>query len=197
MKENEHTDEPLENVEVEQAEEEATLSLSDIEHEQLERFKKDATEYKKKYLLSIAELENMRKRLQKEKQDMMKFCEERLLLDFIQPIDNLESALSFTDHMSDDTKTWAQGFQMLLNQFKAILEEHNVSSFNSTDAVFDPEKHEAVEAVETDEFKENTIIEVLLQGYTRGAKVIRPARVKVAKRKEKITEETTTTETGE
>lgn len=138
-------------------------------------------ECKDKYLRLLAEMENTRKRLQKEKQDMTRFAVENLIAEVLTPVDNLENALSFTEKMSDETKLWATGFQMILSQFKDVLQQNGVAPFHSKGAQFDPHKHEAVEMEETDKFPAGTIIQEFVRGYKSGDRIVRPARVKVAK----------------
>lgn len=141
----------------------------------------EIVDYKDKYLRLLADVENTRKRMQKEKLESMRYAIENVLADIIGPVDSLESALKVADQMSDDVKNWATGFQMILTQFKNTLEENGVVSFTSEGELFDPHKHEAVEVEETDEADEGTILKEFVKGYRCGDRVIRPARVKVAK----------------
>jgi molecular chaperone GrpE len=83
--------------------------------------------------------------------------------------------------MSDDTRNWAKGFEMILNQFKEMLENHNVRPFHSMGQKFDPNLHEAVEMEETTEHEDGVILKEFLKGYKSGDRVLRAARVKVAK----------------
>ncbi|MDN3505033.1 MAG: nucleotide exchange factor GrpE [Rhabdochlamydiaceae bacterium] len=158
------------------------MTMSDLQMEQLKAAQKEAREFKEKYLHSLAELENTRKRLQKEKGEMTKFAAENIILEFLTPIDNFENALSFTDQMNDETKNWAMGFKMLMNQFKDVLSTHGVESFSSEGKQFDTDIHEAVEVEETNDIAEGTIVKEFLCGYKRGDRILRAARVKVAKK---------------
>src|SRR5690242_15227763 len=74
-------------------------------------------EWKDKYLRAIAEMENMRKRLQKERQEMMRFGIENAIAEFLPAIDNFENALRFAEGANPEVKSWALGFEMLLSQF--------------------------------------------------------------------------------
>ena len=152
------------------------------------QLKKRRAEFKEKYLSSLAELENTRKRLQKEKGEMTKFAAENIILEFLTPIDNFENALGFTDQMNEETKNWAMGFEMLLNQFKDVLSTHGTEPFSSEGKTFDTDMHEAVEVEETDDIAEGTIVKEFLCGYKRGDRILRHARVKVAKKPKKETE---------
>jgi molecular chaperone GrpE len=141
-------------------------------------------EYKNKYMRLLAESENARKRLQKEKQELTKYAVENVIIEFLHPLDHFQHALRFVNNASAEVKNWALGFEMILTQFKNVLAQHGVTTYESTGQKFDPHLHEAVEMVETEEYPPGTIIEELSKGYKIGDKAIRVARVKVAKRKE-------------
>lgn len=138
-------------------------------------------DWKDKYMRALAEQENMRKRMQKEKQDMARFGIENAIAEFIPAIDNLENALRFAEAAAGEIKNWAMGFEMILSQFKEVLHNHGIVSFHSEGNTFDPEYHEAVEIVETTEYPDGTIMHEFTKGYKSSIRTIRPARVKVAK----------------
>ncbi len=144
--------------------------------------REEAVDYKDKYLRMLAEIENSRKRMQKEKQESVRFAKERLLIEIIKPIDQFENALSHSDKTSHEINQWALGFRMILEQFKEILTEHGISSFHSEGKLFNPEEHEAVEMEENSSLPEGTVIKEFDKGYRCGNRIIRPARVKVAKK---------------
>lgn len=154
-----------------------------ITDEELKGLQREVIDYKDKYLRLLADAENSRKRLQKERQEITRYATESLVLDFLHPLDNLENALRFAQDMSDEVRNWAFGFQMILTQFKDILAQNGITSFDSQGKPFDPHFHEAIEMVESTETP-GTIIEQCVIGYQMGDRVIRPARVKVAKAKE-------------
>jgi molecular chaperone GrpE len=147
----------------------------------LQSLRTEATEYKDKYLRLLAETENLRKRMQKERQEMTQYAIGNIVLDFLQPIDNLENALRFANQMSEEVRNWALGFQMILTQFKDALANNGIVCMESKGSAFDPHKHEAVEMIETTEYPEGVIVEECTRGYIMGERTIRPARVKVAK----------------
>lgn len=154
------------------------VTITDIE---LEKLKSELKEYRDKYLHALAESENARKRLQKEKQEMIQYALQNIIADFLNPIDHMENALKYTQQMSDEVKRWAMGFQMILTQFKDVLSDNGVSPFISEGTPFDPHLHEAVETVDTADAAPGTVVQESLRGYKMGERVIRPARVKVAK----------------
>ena len=138
-------------------------------------------DYRDKYLRQLAEMENMRKRLHKEKNETTQYAVSNLLAEFLSPIDHMETALKHTENMSDDVKHWGLGFKMILTQFKDVLSMNGVEPMHVLGKVFDPHLHEAIEAIETANALPGTIVEECVKGYKMGDKVIRPARVKVAK----------------
>jgi len=179
---NKHDEQPAENptppVEEKPQRQPVNVTITDIELEQL---KKEAAEFKDKYQRALAEAENARKRLQKERQELIQYALQNVLVDFLIPIDHLENALQFTQQASPEVKHWALGFQMILNQFKDVLSNNGVTGFESVGKHFDPHRHEAIETEVTTEVAPGTIVQETLKGYKMGDRIIRPARVKVAK----------------
>jgi len=146
-------------------------------------------ECKDKYLRLLAEQENLRKRLQKENQEIVRYAIENTISDVIPIIDNFENALNFAKESTPEVKQWAAGFQMLLGQFKDVLHNNGIVAYHSVGNHFDPHYHEAVEIVETFDHPDNTILEEFAKGYKSQNRTIRPARVKVAKHPPKSTDE--------
>lgn len=145
----------------------------------------EVTDYRDKYLRLLAEMENSRKRMQKEKMETMRFAIDNVLAEILIPIDSLENALKAATQMSDEVRNWAMGFEMILSQFKDVLSQNGVTAFTSEGTLFDPHLHEAVETEESEEMTEGTITKEFVKGYRCGERIIRPARVKVAKRLQK------------
>lgn len=166
----------------EEKQEPETISISELQQEQMRKSLEDATEYKNKYLSALAELENTRKRLQKEKQEMMKFAVENVICDFLAPLDNIENAMGFTDQMSEETQNWVNGFKMLVGQLREVITQHGVTPFSCKGQSFDPYMHEAVEVEEREDIEEGVILEEFVKGYKIGDRIVRPAKVKVSKK---------------
>ena len=134
-----------------------------------------------KYLRLLAETENTRNRMQKEKQESLTFAIENTITEFLPLIDNFENALNFASNSSEEVKNWAIGFDMILSQIKDILNDHDIVSYNSLGNKFDPHLHEVVEIIESDEHEPGSVIEEFAKGYKSSNRTIRPARVKVTK----------------
>lgn len=134
-----------------------------------------------KYLRLLAESENARKRMQKERQELTKYAVENVISEFLNPLDSFEKALKFAESGSEEVKRWAIGFEMILGQFKQVLANHGVEEYESLGKHFDPHFHEALEVVETNDYKPGIIVHEFAKGYKIGDRVVRVARVKVAK----------------
>jgi molecular chaperone GrpE len=146
-------------------------------------------DYKNKYLLLLADMENTRKRMSREKIESVKYSLDNIVSDLLTPLDNLENALKHTknDNASAELKNWALGFEMILNQFKDSLAEHGVKTFDSLGAKFDPHQHQALEMI-TSEGPEGVVLEECVKGYKREDRIIRHAQVKVSKKTNPIEE---------
>ena len=148
-----------------------------------------AEDFKDKYVRTLAEMENMRKRLQKEKQEMLRFGIDQVVSEFLPAIDGLENALAFADQASAEVKNWATGFKMLLAQFKDVLQANDIAAFHAEGRPFDPVYHEAVETQETTEHPPGTILKEFSKGYKSRERILRPARVLVSKQPKITTQE--------
>lgn len=171
---------------VEKKEEEKTTTVAQIE---LESLRKEAAEYKEKYLHLLADAENARKRLVKERDGIVQYAIENVILDFLHPIDHLENALKFTEDASDEVKHWAAGFNMIMHQLKDVLANNGIIQIDAKDQEFDPHLHEAVEMVVTDKHPPGIVVEEQARGYKIGDRVLRPSRVVVSKAPEEKEEQ--------
>ena len=155
-------------------------------NEAVEKQEEVLEDYKDKYLRLLAEVDNTRKRMHKEKQEMIRFTTENVMTELLLPIDNLENALKCTDSLSSELKNWAQGFSMILGQFKEVLSHHGITPFASEGEMFDPTLHYAIESEESDSIPEGTILKEFVKGYRSKEHIIRPAKVKVAKKAKQV-----------
>jgi molecular chaperone GrpE len=182
------TEEPAMPIAAETAEESSNAAAEAALDNEIEQMRLQAAEYKDKYLRGLAESENSRKRMQKERQELVQYAIQNALADFLSPIDHLENALQFAHQAAPEVQHWAVGFQMILGQFKDALVANGVTTIESVGKPFDHNLHEAIEMVETDQFPAGIVIEETLRGYKIGERLLRPARVKVAKASEPVTE---------
>ncbi len=155
----------------------AQLELSQAKGRELMEKLKDTHE---RMLRANADLENFKKRAQKEKEEIQKFGAERLLKDFLPVIDNLERALEHAKTATefDSLKT---GVAMTRKQFEDALGRHGVKGVSSVGQPFDPRLQEAMQQVETTDLPPNHVVAELVRAYTLNDRLIRPALVMVSK----------------
>ena len=151
---------------------------------QLKEAQRLAEEFKDKYLRAHAELDNTRKRLIKEKEEYVRFANEDLLSQILYVVDNFDRALG---HMNGTQKVSSilEGIKIIQKQFHSLLEQNGVKRIESLGKKFDPAVHEAIEHVETDEDKEGVVMEEIQAGYMLNNRLLRPAAVKVGKKRAK------------
>ncbi|NQT95811.1 MAG: nucleotide exchange factor GrpE [Candidatus Omnitrophica bacterium] len=136
-----------------------------------------------KLLRLQAEFDNFRKRSFKEKQEFIKYANEGLVLDLVGMLDNFERSIKAADQKKD-FKLLHQGVDMVARQLHKLLEEKGLKKIKSVGEKFDPNKHEAIEVVDSEDAEEGQILDELQPGYMLNERVIRPAMVKVVKSKE-------------
>lgn len=135
-----------------------------------------------KMLRAVADLENYKKRALKEKEEIQKFGSEKLLRDFLPVVDNFDRALEHA-RTSGDLESLKKGVEMTRKLFEDTLAKHGVKSFSSKGQPFDPTRHEAMSAAETDELPPNHVHSEYLRGFTLNDRLVRPALVVVTKAK--------------
>lgn len=137
----------------------------------------EVSEIKDKHLRLAADFENFRKRARRDQQEARQFGTEKLLGDLLPALDNLARALS---HGVDESNPVLQGVLMVSKQFTDILSNYGVTSFDSLNETFDPEKHEAIGQVPTPDVPLGCVAEEIQKGYFLHGRLIRPAQVIVA-----------------
>ena len=133
-----------------------------------------------KLLRTQAEFENYKKRIEKEKSDLRKYAGEGILREIIHTVDNLEMAITHASE-SDQSKSISEGIEIILKQLLKSLERFGVKSFISIGEMFDPNRHEAVVQMESEEHEPNTIIAESQKGYFLHDRLLRPALVTVTR----------------
>lgn len=130
-----------------------------------------------------ADFENTKKRLQREKEDTIKFANERLLIEILPIVDNLDRAMASLSEGHDPAKVM-QGLKLAQEELHQVLESHGVKVIPAVGETFNPQFHEAVAAVESADTKEETVLDEIQRGYTLNGRLIRPSRVRISKTKE-------------
>ena len=153
--------------------------------QELERERRLASEYKEHLQRLAADFENYRKRVEKEREDFVKFSKEDLVYELLSILDNFEMALHHVKNTTEPKKI-IEGIELVGRQFHNILKKEGLQVIETKGKKFDPHIHEAIMHEETDKHPEGLIIEELRKGYTLSDKIIRPAQVKIAKRKKEV-----------
>lgn len=145
---------------------------------------REAKENYDRFLRQTAELENFKKRAAREKADAVRYANETLIRDLLQVIDNLERAVEHAQG-GGNGKPLVEGVTMVLKGFLDVLARHGVTLISAKGQSFDPEKHEAIAQIETDQVQPNTVVEEHHKGYYLFDRLLRPSLVTVAKPPEK------------
>ena len=168
---------PPEDKKAEEAQPE-TFTVTREQMEKMEGLAKSLAEEHDKYLRLAAEYDNYRKRTAKEKEGIYANAKIDTIQGMLPVYDNLERGLAqFKDEGDDPHK---KGLEMIFNQYKEALTKLGVTPIDCVGKEFDPERHNAVMHIEDESLGENTVAEVLQQGFMLGEKVLRFAIVKVA-----------------
>ena len=168
---------PPEEQKAEEAQPE-TFTVTREQMEKMEGLAKQLAEEHDKYLRLAAEYDNYRKRTAKEKESIYADAKIDTIKGMLPVYDNLERGLAqFKDEDNDPHK---KGLEMIFSQYKEALTKLGVTPIDCVGKEFDPERHNAVMHIEDESYGENTVAEVLQQGFMLGEKVLRFAIVKVA-----------------
>jgi len=134
-----------------------------------------------KYIRSVAELDNVRKRARKDNEEARIDAQTRVLREMLPVIDNLERAVAHASQSGDGASGLLEGIQLVLRQFAQALERCNVHAVAAKGLPFDPSQHEAVSQIVTADAPAGSVVEVMQTGYRIGERLLRPALVVVAK----------------
>lgn len=169
---------PLDSeVEAEETEAAAAEETQEKEPSPLEKAEAMLREANDKFLRTLAEYDNFRKRSQKEKEAAYGDSKAGVLAEFLPVLDNFERAVSNKDASLED---YQKGIDMIFTQFRDILTKLGVEEFGEVGDEFDPNIHNAVMHTDDENEKDNVIVEVFSKGYRLSDRILRPAMVKVA-----------------
>lgn len=163
---------------------EATEALETLETAQVEP-KKEEIDFKAKYFYIAAEMDNYRKRMEREKENLLKYGNEKVLSDLLQVVDNFERTIEMLKPDVDQkVKNIVTGLDMVRKQFIDALSKHGLTPVDSVGKDFDPNFHEALAQEYAEGKKPNEIVKEFQKGYTLNGRLIRPSKVVVASDKQ-------------
>lgn len=153
---------------------------TEVAQEDMESLKEALNQKNEALLRTVAEYQNYRKRVEKEKQDLIKYANEKIMKDLIGVNDNFERAIGAIDRENQEIAGVISGIEMIKKNFDDILERYGVKEIEAEGHEFNPEHHHAVMTEDREGAPGNTVLEVFQKGYTLHERVIRPAMVKVS-----------------
>ncbi len=152
------------------------------EDAEVKKLKEENEILKDKFLRVNAEMQNMRRRMEEEKANLLKYEGEDLVKKLLPIVDNFERAISMDDtNLEDEVSKFLSGFKMIYGNLNSTLQSYEVVAMDILNKPFDPNTMEAVLAEEVEGVEPNIVVDVLQKGYTYKGKVIRHAMVKVSK----------------
>lgn len=147
--------------------------------------KKEEVDYKAKYFYIAAEMDNYRKRMEREKENLLKFGNERVMSDLIQVVDNFDRMIDMLRPDEDQKiKNMVTGLDMVRKQFLDTLSKHGLSTVEAVGKDFDPNFHEALAQEYAEGKKPNEVIKEFQKGYTLNGRLVRPSKVVVSSDKQ-------------
>jgi molecular chaperone GrpE len=158
--------------------------VKDVTEEEVLQHKplKQDEDFKAKYYYLAAEIENMKRRSEREKENLLKFGNERILSSLIGVVDNFDLSVNALRADNDDKiKNIVKGIDMVRGQFLDILKQNGLTTVDSLGKIFDPNFHEAVAQAPADGKKEDEIVQEYQKGYVLNGRLVRAAKVVVAK----------------
>ena len=158
---------------------EETVELKKADYEKLLA---EVAEYKDKYVRLFAEFDNVRKRNEREKIEFIKYANEGLIAQFLNILDDLERSIEAAKQNHQDYTAFLKGIEMVMAQVYDMLKRNDVTPMESVGKKFDPHCHEPLMQVDSNEHEDGTVVEEFQKGYYLGDRVVRTAKVKVAKK---------------
>jgi molecular chaperone GrpE len=162
---------------VEQTEENTEQPTVDLEG-RIKDLEEEVNNWKTDYYKVFADMENLKRRLEKEHQNSLKFMLQSFIEELLPVLDNFERSLNVVD-ASEEVQSFLKGNQMIYNQLIEILKKNGVEVIEAEGKEFDPNFHQAVMMVQDENFESGVVVEELQKGYKLKDRVIRASLVKV------------------
>ena len=163
----------------------STESDAAVEHDDpvalLEDARSKADEHWNLYLRTQAEMDNLRKRAERDVQNAHKFGVEKLVGELLPVMDSMEMGMAAADSENEATAKLLEGMQMTIKMFTDALQKVGITQVDPMGEAFNPDFHQAMSMVESADAEPNTVITVMQKGYVLNERLVRPAMVVVAK----------------
>ena len=164
----------------------------DTQQTEEEALKEETKTLKEEKIRVLAEMENLRKRFEREKIDSIKYGSVNFARDILSPGDNLERALSAINEQEEhpqSIKNLIEGLLMVKKELSTALEKHGITKIDSLNKKFDPNLHQAMMEIENNDLDEGIVVQEIQTGYMMHDRLLRPAMVGVSKKSQNDAEE--------
>lgn len=152
---------------------------SSVEAEELAKLRQEAEDNHNRYLRVQADFDNFRRRSRQEKEEFAKYASMKLFEQLLPIVDNFERAMESSKE-SRDFDALLKGLEMTFRQLDQLFEQEGLQPIPTVGEPFNPELHQAIMQVESDEYEEGIIVEEVQKGYKLKDRVVRPSMVKVS-----------------
>lgn len=146
---------------------------------EVKRLQDLADDYQGRALRAQADFDNFRRRTQKEKEELAQYATSKLVTELLSVLDNFERAL-VTTPTNPESEAFAKGVNMIFRQLDGVLKSEGLTAMETVGQPFNPEYHQAIMQVESEEYEEGIVTEEVQKGYLLKDKILRPAMVKVS-----------------
>lgn len=158
--------------------------LKEQEYQKLLEEAAQGKEYKDKYIRLYAEFDNARKRMERERSEFIKYANEGLLADFLNILDDLERSVEAARAKHEDYEAFLKGIELVMAHVYDLLKRNGIKTMEARGKKFDPHCHEVLMQEESENHDDGEVLEEFQKGYFLEDKVLRTAKVKVAKKKQ-------------
>ncbi|MDA9620690.1 nucleotide exchange factor GrpE [Pelagibacteraceae bacterium] len=181
----------IDEIKSEDIDENAESEEENIKETEEDILKEEIKTLKEEKIRVLAEMENLRKRFEREKIDSIKYGSVNFARDILSPGDNLERALSAINQQEEHTqsiKNLIEGLLMVKKELSTALEKNGITKIDSLDKKFDPNLHQAMMEIENNDLDEGIVVQEIQTGYMMHDRLLRPAMVGVSKKPQKAAE---------
>ena len=177
-------DESVKNDEIQtNSAEDTAPETPEVAAEDVAKLKQELDELKDKYIRLYAEFDNYRRKVQKDREELIKYSNESLLEDLLPVLDSIEMAIKHANTPStDNVDALKKGVENTLREMQRIMEKYGVVAIEAEGRQFNPACHHAMSQVERDDVQDNMVVEEFRKGYMLREKVLRPSLVVVSKK---------------
>ena len=158
-----------------------TVTIPEQEYTTLKQQAQELAELRDRLLRQVADFENAKKRLAREKEEYVTFANEQLIREFLPMLDHLDLALSHAETAPQALEALVSGMQLIKKDLADNLKAHGLEVVEAKGKPFNPHVHESVGCVETCEVPEDTVVDEVQAGYVLKGKLIRPTKVRIAR----------------